>query len=61
MWSWLIGVSPPRTCSHDRHVARDQPLDGSAHAVFREPTHLEQPSFELLEFILKMRYDALWH
>ena len=23
--------------------------------------HLEQPAFELLEFILKMRYDALWH
>ncbi len=46
---------------HDRGVARDQPLDGGPHAVLGEAAHFQQPPFEMLEFLLKMRYHAVCH
>ena len=37
-------------------VARDEALDGGAHALLGQPAHLEQPALQRLELLLEMRY-----
>src|SRR5206468_1739945 len=43
----------------ERLIAIDEPFDRDAHVLLREPAHLEQTTFELVELFLEMPYDAI--